>query len=75
MNPFGATHQIEHMKIVQFRSRKLDEEEYWGEVKVQGYTATEYGTSPEDVQDTLIKHLLEEDEIKVGEYTVETPTE
>lgn len=48
---------------------------YKGTAKVLGYTAEEHGSSPKDVEERLIDHLLEENEISEGNYQIEdTPT-
>ncbi len=59
------------MRIVRFKAKKIDDYDYRGEVKVAGYVAIDYDTSPEEVKTKLIAHLLEEGEIKQGNYQVE----
>lgn len=64
------------MNIVTFKSTKVGEQDYRGEIQVRGYKAVDYGPSPEDVKTSLISHLLDEQEIKEGEYILEeTPIE
>lgn len=64
------------MRIVKFKATEIDENDWRGEVKVQGYYAVDYGTSKEDVKTKLIDHLVMENEISLGNYSLEeTPTE
>lgn len=63
------------MRTVRFDVKEIGDHEFVGEVKVLGYRAIDYGTSPEEVRQKLIEHLIEEDEIREGNYQVETSTE
>lgn len=42
-----------------------------GEVRVRGFRAIDYGTSVDEVRNSLIAHLIDEQEIKDGDYTIE----
>lgn len=63
------------MKIVKF-SHEIVDDMVRGTVKVRGFEATDTANTIDDVKASLIAHLIDENEIREGNYVIEeTSTE